>query len=626
MTYTYKLARRLSIARHFAMLHVLILAAACAGDTTEPELPAFPNSPSAPAAPNGFRVLPGTVTIETEQQIRFRGELRTVRGHVSSPQLSWEASGGTIDSLGYFSATTPGTYRIVGRRFGHGRVAPHRPDTSVVVVVRRVPGVTRVRVTPRQPTVAGGETLAFTAEGRLPGGEKATIGVTWAATGGTIDPAGVYQAGNIPGTYRVMAENVAGTLADTVPVQVTAPTVSDTLTEQPEPEPDPTPDPEPDPVPSVVKVVLRPATVLLATNATYQFAAFGRTSAGDSVGIDVLFQATGGSITQSGLYTAGQIGGTYRVTATAGSLADTAVVTLSATSGGGTEPPPPMPGTGIPFGPSGGMLGITTDVAPFTLAIQGVSPSNIQSYLSKARDAKMSLLLNMTGGHHDKYLTDGKFDYTKWVAAMDAYKSSAIRQAIAEAVADRTIVGASVMDEPHVSGGGDGNTWGPKGTMTKAVVDRMCGYAKSLFPTLPVGVAHRHDAFEPEKSYQVCEFFISQYSSRHGSVTAFRDEALALARRDGHTVVFGINILNGGTQDRDGIWDCAGTGGKGTYAPNCRMTPQQIREYGTALGPAGCGLTMWRYDGSFMTNPENRRAFYDVAGRLATVLRKECRR
>jgi hypothetical protein len=576
------------------------------------------------------------VTIETDQRIRFRGELRTVRGHVSSPQLSWEASGGTIDSIGNYFATTPGTYRIVGRRFGHGRDFPHRPDTSVVVVIPRVPGVIGVRVTPHWTRVDAGETRAFTALGRLRGGEKTPIGVTWTATGGTIDPAGVYRAGDVAGVYKVIATNLSGTLADTVRVRIVAPTLPDTTGDQPgptpepdpEPNPEPAPDPEPEPEPEpVVKVVLRPASVLLATKATHHFAAFGRTLAGDSVAVDVVFQATGGTITQTGLYTAGQTAGTYRVTASASGLADTTVVTLSAASGGGTVPPPtPMPRTGIPFGPSGGMLGVTPEVAPFTMTIQGVSPSNIQSYLSKARAAKASLLLNMTGGHHDKYLTGGKFDYGKWVAAMDAYNTPTIRQAIAEAVNDRTIVGASVMDEPHVSGGGDGNTWGPKGTMTKSLVDKMCGYAKSMFPTLPVGVAHRHDAFEPEKSYRVCEFFISQYSARHGSVTAFREEALALARRDGHTVVFGINILNGGTQDRDGNWDCAGTGGKGTYAPNCRMTAGQIREYGMALGPSGCGLTMWRYDPSFMANADNRRAFQDLAGRLSTVPGKACRR
>ena len=62
------------------------------------------------------------------------------------------------------------------------------------------------------------------------------------------------------------------------------------------------------------------------------------------------------------------------------------------------------------------------------------------------------------------------------------------------------------MDEPNVSGGGDGNTWGPPGTMTKARVDSLCADTKAMFPTLPVGVQHRYDVFEPTKSYRVCDF------------------------------------------------------------------------------------------------------------------------
>jgi hypothetical protein len=56
------------------------------------------------------------------------------------------------------------------------------------------------------------------------------------------------------------------------------------------------------------------------------------------------------------------------------------------------------------------------------------------------------------------------------------------------------------------------------------------------------------------------------------------------------------------------------------------MTPAQIKEYGLTLGPAACALTMWRYDESFMRNPENRRAFEDVSGRLSALPAKACRR
>jgi hypothetical protein len=614
MTYTFKLARRLAILRDLAMLTALVLLIACAGETTAPETSTPPAAPGAPVAPFGFSVLPGTVTLETGQQIRFRAELQTPRGRVHLPRLSWEASGGDIDSAGNFSAKLPGTYRVVARGVAGPRARIQRLDTSVVVVVARQPGLKGIRVTPRAPELQAGAQETFTAVGVFANGTTAPIGVTWSATGGTIDPGGVYEAGSAEGTYRVIAANTRGTVADTIEVGISAPVT-----------PDPAPDPTPDPTTTLARVVLKPASVVLATNATHQFGVFGRTSLGDSVAVEVAFRATGGTITATGLYTAGQTAGAYRVIATSSGLADTAVVTLATTSGGETTPLP-LPGAGIPFGPSGAMLSYTSDVAPFTMTVQGVTPNNIVSYLTKARAARAKLILNMTGGHHDKYMTNGAFDYARWRAAMDAYNTSSIKQAVAQAVTDGTIVANSVMDEPHVHGGGDGNTWGPQGTVTKVVVDQMCGYAKAMFPTLPVGVAHRHDAFEPTKSYRVCEFMISQYSSRFGSPAAFRDAGLALARRDGHTIVFGMNILNGGTKDLDGTWDCAGTGGKGTYAPNCRMTPAQIREYGQVLGPAGCAFTMWRFDETFMANSENRRAFQDVGARLATLPGKACRR
>jgi hypothetical protein len=236
----------------------------------------------------------------------------------------------------------------------------------------------------------------------------------------------------------------------------------------------------------------------------------------------------------------------------------------------------------------------------------------------------------MTGGSHDNYMStiNGvyQFDMVKWKARMQTYNTSAIKTAVASAVADGTIIGNYVMDEPNVSGAGDGNTWGPAGTMTKIRVDSLCGYVKGLFPAMPVGVAHGHNTFEPANSYRVCEFLLDQYVWRKGDVTTYRDDGLALARRDGMSILFSVNLLNGGVPDRDGIWDCTGTGGMGTYAPNCRMTPQQVRDWGILLGSAGCALSMWRYDDAFVLNADNQQAFRDVRSRLSTLPGKSCRR
>jgi hypothetical protein len=115
-----------------------------------------------------------------------------------------------------------------------------------------------------------------------------------------------------------------------------------------------------------------------------------------------------------------------------------------------------------------------------------------------------------------------------------------------------------------------------------------------------------------------------QYAHRKGQVTAWRDAALAMAQRDGLAIVFSMNLLNGGVQDRSGAWDCAGTGGLGDRSPNCRMTPAQVREYGLALGTAGCAMLNWKYDGEFAAKAENQEAFSTVALALAPLPRPRC--
>src|SRR5262249_24418906 len=71
--------------------------------------------------------------------------------------------------------------------------------------------------------------------------------------------------------------------------------------------------------------------------ATQLFAATCLTSSGGSVAVSVTWSATGGTISSSGKYTAGNKTGTFRVIAkqSGGSLADTAAVTITSSGGGG---------------------------------------------------------------------------------------------------------------------------------------------------------------------------------------------------------------------------------------------------------------------------------------------------
>jgi hypothetical protein len=637
MTYTFKLARRLAVSRSFGTLSALVLFAACNGGDANaptsspadvPESGIYDWRPRA-STPVAVDINPSSVTLETNQLVRFRANGRNRAGDTVAAPVVWSTTGGTILPDGRFSAATVGTYQVVG-------TSSTREDSpvlasSTVNVVRRQIGVTSLAITPGSVTLTPGVSQLFSAVGYLKNGKPVEIGAYWSATGGSVDAGGTYVAGDTAGSYRVIATNTSGTIADTAVIAISAPAPSSPPPDSvvaPTPPPDtttaapPPPAPEPAPAPTLVSVTLMPAGATLAPGTTKLFTAYGRTSAGDSIALSSpSFTANGGTVVASGVtatYTAGLVAGSYRIILTSGSLADTSAITVTQSLGSGSTT------TGMPVGLSG-LLAAGVSPAAYSMSVDAYSADNILSRLADARTRKIKVLLYLAGGAHSNYMTNGVFDMAKWKAKLDTYNTSAIKTAIAAGAADGTIVGTSVMDEPqNTSTDPDNlNSWGPAGTMTKAKVDQLCSYVKNIFPTLPVGVVHDHRMFEPDKNYAVCEFIVSQYRSSKGTVQDFRTGGLAYAARDGIGIMFALNVMNGGTS----VLGCPvpQTGGPGTYGSNCRMTPQQVRDFGLVLGPAGCGLNMWRYDATFFANSDNRAAVQVVADSLAKLPWKGCR-
>jgi hypothetical protein len=555
------------------------LLAACGGDSTAPEAPGDPSAPSAPASPTapiGFRVLPSAVTLEVDQSLRFRGELGTSRAGLRMPPMRWEATGGTITSDGTFSARRPGTYRVIGR----SRI--HRPDTSVVVVVRRQPKVKDVRVTPRTPEVVVGRQRTFTAVGRLPDGTNTAIRVNWSATGGEISQAGIYEAGDSAGTYEVIARSLRGGHADTIKVQVRKKPKEAVAT----------------------RIVLRPSTVTLAPSSSLQFVAFGRTESGDSVAVDVTFGATGGTINETGLYTAGQTPGTFRVTATADELADTSAVTLAATSGGDTPEPSPSPAPQTPSGGttlSGIPFGHFKEPKPGSyLRTAGylIVPQGQLDQLPGIKTRGGQVVVNIVGGGKCALDGSGQFQMSLWQACWRLNLTAQNRTRILAYADSGVVVGTYLIDEPNLV-----KRWG---TITPQQVCQMAQFARGELPGIPVLV---RAAATWLGTCEAIDASWSQYGSRRGvSAEEYRDEHLAAAKARGYQIVFSLNALND---------DGAGTD----------MTPSQVVNYGTALMvPGVCAFFVWEYATTWSERPEIRTAL-DSLGRLAATLpRRECRR
>ena len=276
---------------------------------------------------------------------------------------------------------------------------------------------------------------------------------------------------------------------------------------------------------------------------------------------------------------------------------------------------------GTAFGPSGLWSGYTSVhkvPVQFSASTNFTDASGIVKQINTARAMGHRLVLNMTGGRHERYKTRGRFDFSKWKARMNTYNRREIKAAVARGVADGTIIMNSMMDEPNVK------SWG--GVMTKPLLDKMARYVKAIFPTLPVAVALRWDWRQHEK-FRVVDAYLTQYGWNKGPINQWRANAQAQARSQGMKVMFAMNILDGGQLNYKS-WTCpAGkTGGRGTYRPTCRMTAGQVREWGRLLGTSGCGLIMWKYDRAFMSKAANLSAFRDVASTLAKTPGRSCRR
>jgi hypothetical protein len=295
----------------------------------------------------------------------------------------------------------------------------------------------------------------------------------------------------------------------------------------------------------------------------------------------------------------------------------------------GSPSPPAGSHSGMAFGawslwdPTMGWRGWP---APFTASVNWTDDTWIISHLDSARAAGHRLVLQMTDHPPSFYSTKGKFDLTKWKRDMDSYRSPPIQSAVERAVAEGTIIGASVLDEPKRT------VWG--GVLDKAMVDEMCSYVKGIFPTMPVGVVVVH-WWRQDERYRVCDFIVSQYGwsqpprgwgtpGGRGDVISWREEALRQAQHDGIAIAFSMNVINGGEE----LAKCvrSKTGGPGTYARHCRMTPKQVKDYGLALATAGCAMFIWRFDDLFMSNPANVAAIHDIAAVLAAKSPRSCRR
>ena len=263
-----------------------------------------------PAAPppvlQAIEISPTSVSLQTKASQQFNVIGRMSNGTtIAVSGTSFTATGGNITSTGAYTAgSTAGSYRVVVKQSSTGFA-----DTATVKV--SLPPITSIVLTPASVSLTAGSSQQFSVAGKRSDGTTAAATAAFSATGGTITSGGAFTAGQTAGTFRITAVQSGGSLADTSSVTISVPTSS------------------PPPV-TLQSLTLTPATASIRIGATQQFSVSGKMSDGSTVSItDAAWAATGGTVSTSGLYTAGQAGGSFRVIATKSGKADTSAVTVT---------------------------------------------------------------------------------------------------------------------------------------------------------------------------------------------------------------------------------------------------------------------------------------------------------
>jgi hypothetical protein len=162
-------------------------------------------------------VTPATVSLQSGQTQQFSASATlSTGGTQSNPAVTWTATGGTVTTSGIYTAgNTAGTFRVIAAS------AAGPADTSTITITATT--VTAIVLTPSSTSVAPGGTQQFSVSATLSnGGTQSNPAVTYTATGGSITTGGLYTAGSTTGTFRVIAVQQSGTLADTASILIAA--------------------------------------------------------------------------------------------------------------------------------------------------------------------------------------------------------------------------------------------------------------------------------------------------------------------------------------------------------------------------------------------------------------------
>ena len=262
-----------------------------------------------PGALATITVVPTPVTLAVTATQQFTAVGKDISGNIVAFTPTWSviADGGAITQAGIFTAgNTPGTYTNTVQASSSSL----RGYATVVVTTGPLASIS---VTPNPDTLISNTKQQFVAVGKDAGGNVISIASTWSvvAGGGTIDGGGLFTAGTTLGTFANTVKATSGTMSGTATVVVKLGPLA------------------------FITVTPNPAHIVVL--ASQQMTAVGTDVGGNVIPIApvwaVVTTANGATITQTGMYTAGTVAGTFTNKIRASALGLAGFATVISTAG-----------------------------------------------------------------------------------------------------------------------------------------------------------------------------------------------------------------------------------------------------------------------------------------------------
>src|SRR5512135_1295005 len=142
-------------------------------------------------------ITPSSVALATSQSVQLRAKGQTTSGGTRDVQVSWSATGGTIDASGLYTAdTTVGDFDITATL--------DSPHLTAAAKVHVRGSLRQLVLVPAQATVGTDAEVQFAAYGLTANGDSVDVSPAFTATGGTVTASGLYTAPHSGSTDQVI--------------------------------------------------------------------------------------------------------------------------------------------------------------------------------------------------------------------------------------------------------------------------------------------------------------------------------------------------------------------------------------------------------------------------------------